>query len=320
MTKQQCQLCFESTWEKEFEFQDIFDEEYNLGLCSSCGVYSLNPLPTDAQLKQGYDESYYGVGQNKFNPIVEKVVDWFRARNATRFSKLVPENAVVLDIGCGNGSFLNSLSKKGNFELYGIEPEGKSGDRAAEFDQLKLHRGYLEMKTYETNKFDAIVLTHVFEHLPNPFQSLDVIKNICKPNGLLQIEVPNIDSWQYNFFKSNWFHLDPPRHLNMFPPQVLIARLQKEGWELTNESYFSPQFSPYGVQQSLLNMFCSKRDVLYEHLKGNEVYVSSYSTVSLVLQKLFHWVSFPFFVVLDAIASIFKRGATVKLTFVKTKN
>ena len=317
MAKLPCLLCNSVSWEREFEIQDIFDEQYLFGYCSSCQVFSLNPFPSTRQLKQAYDESYYGVGEKKFNPLVERVIDWFRAKNAANFSKGIPDNACVLDIGCGNGSFLNALSKKGNFELHGIEPKGKSGDRAEEYRQIELNKGYLEAGTYKPNKFDAIVLTHVFEHLPKPFETLQIIRKIARQNALLQIEIPNINSWQYKIFKSKWLHLDPPRHLNMFPPKVLIAHLEKEGWKLVDESYFSPQFSPFGVQQSILNMVCKKREVLYEHLKNNTDYISSYSGFPILLQKLFHWLSFPLFVATDLLASIVKKGGTVKLKFRK---
>ena len=305
MAKLPCLLCNSVSWEKEFEIQDIFDEQYTFGYCSSCQVFSLNPFPTSRQLTQAYDESYYGVGEKKFNPLVERVVDWFRARNAANFSKGISESGCVLDIGCGNGSFLNALSQKGNFELHGIEPPGKSGDRAEEFRQIELHRGYLEEATYPPNKFDAIVLTHVFEHLPKPFETLQIIRKIARQNALLQIEIPNINSWQYNVFKSKWLHLDPPRHLNMFPPQVLIAHLEKGGWKLVDE------------QQSILNMVCKQREVLYEHLKNNTEYTNSYSGFSILLQKLFHWLSFPLFVGTDLLASTAKKGGTVKLKFRK---
>jgi SAM-dependent methyltransferase len=312
-----CLICSTTAWSKKFFINDIFDERYNFGYCNSCRVYSLNPFPDSRQLAQAYDESYYGFGDKKFNSSVEKVVNWFRSRNAKQFAKRLPNKATILDIGCGNGGFLESLGKYGEFKLHGIEPPGKSGDRAASIKSLDLHRGFLKSTTYPNNYFDAIVLTHVFEHLPNPMEVLEVITNMSKIKGVLQIEIPNIDSLQYRLFKSKWLHLDPPRHLNMFPPKVLIKNLQNLGWEVESQRFFSPQFSPFGAQQSLLNIAVSKRELLYEHLKGNITYCYSSTRASLFLQKLFHWFSFPFFVCTDAIASIFNKGATVKLRFRK---
>ena len=313
----ECLICGETEWSCLFSIDDIFNEQYNFGCCLSCSVFSLNPFPDNRQLEQAYDESYYGYGDEKFNPVIEKVINWFRFQNAKRFAQNISSKARVLDIGCGNGSFLNALGTCGDFELHGIEPPGKSADRAAIISSINLHKGYLEKETFLRNYFDAIVLTHVFEHLPNPLESIQIITDISKNGALLQLEIPNISSWQYSVFKSKWFHLDPPRHLNMFPPSVLIKELESRNWQLKKKSYFSPQFSPFGAQQSILNMVVSKRDVLYEHLKGNQEYTYSFSTLSLLLQKLFHWLSFPFFVIVDGVASMFNRGAIVQLRFKK---
>ena len=184
---------------------------------------------------------------------------------------------------------------------------------------LKIHREFFENDLLEENYFDAVILTHVFEHLPDPLDSIKTITRIADDNATLQIEIPSIDSWQYKLFKVNWFHLDPPRHrhLNMFPVEVLKGKITEQGWELISEQYFSVQFSPFGMHQSLLNLILKKREVLNEHLKNNSDYTNSYSNLSLFLQKLFHWVSFPFFVLLYGIASIFKKGSIVKLIFTK---
>ena len=312
-----CLICSTTAWSKIFDINDIFEERYNFGYCNSCQVYSLNPFPDSRQLAQAYNESYYGFGGEKFNPPVEKVVNWFRSRNAKQFAKNLPIRATILDVGCGNGSFLESLGKYGEFKLHGIEPTGKSGDRAKSIKGLDVHRGFLKSTTYPNSYFDAILLTHVFEHLPNPMEALEIITNISKTEGVLQIEIPNIDSLQYRLFKSKWLHLDPPRHLNMFPPKVLIKNLQNLGWEVEFQRFFSPQFSPFGAQQSLLNTIVSKRELLYEHLKGNITYCSSSAGTFLFLQKLFHWFSFPVFIFTDFVASSFNKGATVKLRFRK---
>lgn len=298
-------------------FKDIFDDTHCLSKCSACGLYYLNPFPTEKQLQRAYDESYYGIGEKKFNPTVERVVDWFRQRNARAFAQRLKSRAKVLDIGCGNGSFLANLGKQGDFQLYGLEPEGKSAERASLHSKINLHIGYLEERTYPLAFFDAIVLTHVFEHLPEPTKTMDIISEIAKDGATLQIEIPNIVSWQAQIFKGKWLHLDPPRHLNMYPPYLLENELKKRGWSLERRSFFSPQFSPFGYQQSILNMLLSKREVLYESLKENQQYLKGYSATSLFLQKLFHWLTFPLFVLSDAFASGFQKGATVKMVFRK---
>ncbi|MDH7445157.1 class I SAM-dependent methyltransferase [Aquimarina sp. 2201CG14-23] len=312
-----CIYCKSSNHQKWSSFKDIFDARHQLYSCNDCGIYFLNPQPTVDQLIQAYDDHYYGVGEDKFNPTVEKVVEWFRQQNSKAFASKLPNKACVLDIGCGNGSFLVNLGKQKDVELHGIELKGRSAERASQHPKIQLHIGVLEENTYSLEKFDAIVLTHVFEHLDNPKETLRIIDKIAKSYAILQIEIPNINSWQAQIFKGNWLHLDPPKHLNLFPPKILKKELSKLGWQITSEHYFSPQFSPFGVQQSILNVILPKREILYEHLKGNKDYTKEFSTTHLFSQKLFHWLSFPLFVITDGIASLFKKGGTVKMVFRK---
>lgn len=312
-----CLYCQSLNHDKWIQFKDMFNDQYQLDHCKDCGLYFLSPQPTEKQLKRAYEESYYGEGDKKFNPLVERVVDLFRARNSKCFAKRIPKSARVLDIGCGNGSFLINLGKQCNASLHGLELPGKSADRAAKHDQIQLYQGELKRDTYEENYFDAIVLTHVFEHLPRPKETLEIIQKIIKVKGLLQIEIPNIDSWQARLFRGNWLHLDPPRHLHFFTPKKFKDELSTFGFECIEEHYFSPQFSPFGAQQSILNSLLPERELLYEHLKANREYTAEYSSFHLFCQQVFHWLSFPFFVLTDSIASAFSKGATVKLVFRK---
>ena len=314
----ECIYCSNQQTEKQFPIVDMFGDTYHFYRCPICGTWFLNPMPSEAQFLKAYDEAYYGEGDKKFNPVVEKVVDWFRKQNAKKLANLFGGKGTVLDIGCGNGNLLHYLGLAGAFDLHGIEPDGKSADRTANFREIILKRGFLEQDTYLENTFDGITLIHVLEHLPNPREVIEIIASILKPSGHLVIEIPNVRSWQAKIFKSKWLHFDPPRHLNMFEPNQLIKILSDKGFQLQSESYFSPQYNPFGVQQSFLNLILNKREVLYEHLKGNKNYTKEYSSFSLFLQQLFHWLTFPIFVFTDLIAALFKRGATVKLVFQKS--
>lgn len=317
MPSPKCIFCLSDAVRFQFPIEDQFGDDYKGYRCQECSTFFLHPQPTNEQLAKAYDGSYYGEGESKFNPIVEKVIDYFRKRNAQKMARLFGGSGKVVDVGCGNGNFLHYLGQEGNFELVGIEPEGASADRAAKYSEIQLIRGFLEEDTFETNSIDAITLIHVYEHLPNPRQSLDIFQRILKKEGTLLIEIPNIDSWQAKFFKANWLHLDPPRHLNLMSPRMLINELEARGFHCMSKSYFSPQYNPFGAQQSLLNLICKKREVLYEHLKGNQTYTKEYSKLNLFLQKGFHWLSFPLFVFSDLLASVFGKSATIKLIFKK---
>jgi len=93
--------------------------------------------------------------------------------------------------------------------------------------------------------------------------------------------------------------------------------MENQGYKLVDESYISMEQNPFGMVQSILNLWNTKREVLFESMKGNDAYIQEYSSLNLLLQKLFFIMSFPLFIVGDMIASIFKRSATVEFVFKK---
>ncbi len=316
-----CRFCGSEHSDSKFKAIDTFDTLYEIRQCAECRCWFLYPPPTEEQLSQAYNKAYYGAAEEKFTFFyVEKLLDLFRRRRAKKIVKLVPEHSSILDIGCGNGDFLNYISKMGNYQLYGIERDEIASKRAALKTNIHLQSTALSETDFGENFFDIITLIHVFEHLWSPEQTLSIISNILKPGGILIITIPNIGSWQAKLFKGNWLHLDPPRHLLFFEPNDLIRIMQEKGFSLVKEQYFSIEQNPFGVIQSLLNLVCKKREVLYERMKGNMHYAPEYGRFNVFVQKAFFMLHFPLFIATDIIAALFKRSGTVKFTFKNTKS
>jgi 2-polyprenyl-3-methyl-5-hydroxy-6-metoxy-1,4-benzoquinol methylase len=315
-----CIFCQSPQHTFQYDTHDIRQKNYKVHKCDNCSTYFLCPPPSPADLAWAYSDEYYGNQQHKFDGDVEGVVDMFRQIRAKWVSKRLPSGAKVLDIGCGNGRFLHFLTQINNIEGYGIELAGKSAERAAKLEHIKMHIGTLLPDTFAPNSFDAITLVHVFEHLPNPAEILQTIQKILKPQGKLFIYLPNIDSFQSRFFKGLWLHLDPPRHLFLMPPQALVQNLAQFNLRCVEQQFFSPEYNPFGTQQSLLNLFYAKRELLYEHLKGNTEYSLTYSKWHLWWQIAFFRLTFPLFIVLDGIAALFKKSGTFVFVFEHDKD
>ena len=312
-----CIYCDSVESDAAYPTHDIFGNSYQLRACRSCTAVFLTPRPDAALLAQAYDESYYGESEEKFKKIyIEKALDYFRRRRAKTIHKYIASGK-VLDIGCGNGRFLSFVKASGNYEIYGLEMEGGSANRAAKIPGIHLKLGTLQPGDYPNETFDAVTLIHVFEHLSEPAQNLETIHSILKPNGILFLSFPNIDSWQSRLFKGKWLHLDPPRHLFFFRPADFKRIMTDLGFELIREKHFNIEYNPFGMSQSILNVLLKNREVLYESLKGNTAYTRPYSRFSLIAQQLFYQLAMPVFILTDAIASVFRKSATVEFVWRK---
>ena len=115
--------------------------------------------------------------------------------------KLKFKNKTVLDFGCGQGGFIkliNKFSKK----TVGIELNN--------FNRKTLIKNGLDIRknTDELNhneKFDFIILNHVFEHLEDPIKTLKIFKNHLKTDGELILEVPHSRDFLLNTIENNDF-------------------------------------------------------------------------------------------------------------------
>lgn len=297
---------------------DISGDAFTINKCKSCKAFYLAPPPTSEQLSRAYDDSYYGSGEEKFKEgVIEKMLDYFRRKRAKTLCRFLGGQGKVLDIGCGNGKFLSFVKQQGSFGIYGIEPEGGSARRAEKIPGIHLKKGFLKKGDFAPESLDGITLFHVFEHLSEPRQTLEIISEIMKKDGILMMSFPNIDSFQSRVFKGKWLHLDPPRHLFFFSPEDFKLEMQKFGFEILREKHFSIEYNPFGFQQSLLNCIFTKREILYESLKGNKEYVKEFSKTNLLLQNLFFKVSSPLFIFSDIVESAFRKGATVEFVMRK---
>jgi 2-polyprenyl-3-methyl-5-hydroxy-6-metoxy-1,4-benzoquinol methylase len=297
--------------------RSIAGDRFCLRRCCGCRAVFLAPRPTSHQLADAYDKAYYGKGENKFSPRLERVLDFFRRARARRVVRFLGRPARVLDVGCGNGRFLEYLVKRG-FTGYGIELAGASAERAVRIPGLKLKVGQLVATDFEAGFFDAVTLWHVLEHLPRPQETLAIIGHLLKPGGYLFLSLPNIESVQSRLFRGQWLHLDPPKHLFFLGPAELEAVLHQSGYELIERRFFSLEHNPFGMQQSILNTLLGKREVLFEALKGNEEYLTETSRANLAAQKAFSIGTFGVFAALSLLEAAARRGGTMEMAFRKT--
>lgn len=235
--------------------------------CEGCGVAFLHPPPTAARLATAYSAAYYGAGGRKFTGPLGRVVAWAQGGRARYVRGLRKQGSRVLDVGCGNGGFVKQLLGLG-LAAEGTEWTEESAARARQESGIAVHVGDLLDLDLQPASYDAIVLWHVFEHLARPAETLDKVRELLAPGGLLFLALPNLESVQAEWFGPHWFHWDPPRHLHNFGRESLRILLESRGFETIRSSTWSFEQNPYGFIQSLLNALGFPRERAYSVLKG----------------------------------------------------
>ncbi len=133
----------------------------------------------------------------------------------------------LLEVGCGGGSILKVLHDLG-WEVEGVDfdPGAVANARSK---GLTVHLGRLEALRFDEGRFDAIVMSHVIEHVHDPRGLLRECRRILGPEGTLVILTPNAESLAHRLFQASAFHLDPPRHLHVFNPRNLRKLVEEAG-------------------------------------------------------------------------------------------
>lgn len=262
LKQHRCSLCENEYAEYLLKAVDyITGDEFHIYRCPQCGVSFTKPELLAEQFKKYYGELYYG----KRKSFSERTMNTARIKKIFRLCEGTRGKA-VLDIGCGNGSFLSSLQKHG-WIIYGTEmsPENHLIDKKI---SSKIYRRDLPDCRFPDTTFDLITLWHSMEHMEYPRLYLSEIKRILKDDGFLIIEVPNFQSWQSRITKNNWFHLDVPRHLWHYNPRSITMLLNSSGFVVSKISHFSFIYGIFGFTQSILNVFTKRNNILFDLMNG----------------------------------------------------
>jgi len=107
-------------------------------------------------------------------------------------SELKGNSGRLLDIGCGAGTYINSVKKENPLlELYGVDVSRRAIKMArVYYPEIDFKVANINHLPYPTNYFDAVVLRHVLEHLGDPKQDLSEVRRVLRPKGLLYSSTP----------------------------------------------------------------------------------------------------------------------------------
>jgi SAM-dependent methyltransferase len=163
---------------------------------------------------------------------------------------------VLVDIGCGDGSFLVEARRKG-WRVLGTEINARIPAPGLEIwgsmDDLA-----------PIAPFDCITLWHSLEHLRDPVGGLRQLRSLLKPEGTLILAVPNARGAQARLFGKDWLHLDVPRHLHHFGPESLRRTLEEAGFTLDEVWHHEAEYDVFGWMQSALNKMFDEPNILFD--------------------------------------------------------
>jgi SAM-dependent methyltransferase len=222
--------------------------------CVRCGLGHTLPQPED--LGRYYATVYY---ENRHGFTLRHCI-----RRRLGFVAAAVPPAIsrrLLDIGCGDGSFLLA-AKDAGWDVMGTELNPLTA-RSTGLDVMEAIE-----QIPASHQFDCITMWHTLEHMRDVPAMLRQITSRLKPEGKLIIAVPDWGGLQARVFRARWLHLDVPRHLYHFDSGALRYSLASAGYAIHHEWHQEFEYDLLGWSQSALNYLLSYPNLFFDLLTG----------------------------------------------------
>lgn len=218
--------------------------EWSYEECRRCGLVFLDPRPTKQDIGEAYTASYPTHHSAKLRDnLLRRFRSYVRGgylahrfgylegvgplqRLAGRLIYLHPgqresmngsimylpaeKRGRVLDVGSGAGRTLSELRRLG-WQVEGVDLDARAVEAAMrDYGLASVRVGTLHSLAHSPDSFDAVVMSHVIEHIHAPVELLKECRRILKPGGMLVVATPNAEGLGRRWFGKDWRVLEPP--------------------------------------------------------------------------------------------------------------
>jgi len=224
--------------------------------CETCGFLHVVPLPQQCELEAAYREAYYSDEKPAYLKRATADLSWFELGFHDRLNlyhqHLPTDQRHLLEIGSGPGWFLKTAQDAG-WSVLGVEPSRQAAQHARSLG-IRIIEGFFgtDLET-SLETYDVVQLINMLEHVPDPINIVNRIREHLNPGGLISVTVPN----DFNPFQMSlnvcgdmdpWWVV-PEHHLNYFTFDSLSKLLTSAGFEIIEKTSSFPieMFLMFGV-------------------------------------------------------------------------
>ncbi|EKL9993380.1 methyltransferase domain-containing protein [Campylobacter jejuni] len=196
--------------------------------CQICGYIYNSTFDLNKTSKEYQSEGYFS----------RKIVSRAMGNNIKMIKdkclNYINKNSICLEIAPGSGDMVNALIHDVKF-IYTIDPSLISLEMK-HIGNLKHIQGFFNyniLKDKLEYKIDFIMFRHLLEHINTPLGFLKDVVKLLENNGIIYIEVPNIEE----IIEHKRFYDIFNDHCGYYQKNVLINTLKSLGCEFIDEIY-----------------------------------------------------------------------------------
>jgi 2-polyprenyl-3-methyl-5-hydroxy-6-metoxy-1,4-benzoquinol methylase len=208
-------------------FRKLFTKKaHDFWKCEGCGLERQQPLPSQADLKAFYEQSYTGGLYKEFASALE--IKRLTAAYRFRAIREICPGQRWLDVGASNGVFVEYLRERG-IDAHGIDLSERAVAQARARGlpvEASLPEDYRPERP-----FDVVTCFDLIEHAIDPVASMRAIHRLLIPGGKVVITLPNQGSAIRRVMGPRWFFYIPEEHLHYFNPSNIRRLMARTGFE-----------------------------------------------------------------------------------------
>ena len=182
---------------------------------------------------------------------------WYRARRDILAQLIeewipLPDNARILEIGCGTGPNLDVLGRFGRLDAVEIDPAARAV-ASARLGRPVFDAPLPHLHGIEDGAYDLVCLLDVLEHVEADREALVSIARKLRPAGRILIAVP-AHPWMWSA------HDRVNHHKRRYTKRTLRAVVEAAGLRLHMMSWFNSVLFPLAVTSRLAQRLFSTED------------------------------------------------------------
>lgn len=191
--------------------------------CPQCTLLYANPVPEISSLHEAYRDAAFDSGEEA------RCASRTYIKLVRRYLRDLPDRVGALDIGTGDGAFLERLLETGFSDVQGVEPSSAPIAAADASVRPLIHQGLFTEDLYPDDRFRLVSCFQTIEHVPDPLGLCRTVRRILKPGGALILVGHNRQSWTASLLgrKSPIFDIE---HLQLFSFSSMQRLLREAGF------------------------------------------------------------------------------------------
>jgi SAM-dependent methyltransferase len=217
--------------------------------CASCRALFVSPRPSSVDIVQFYrHHAGDAISRSCWSGNASSHRHWHRTWRRL-LSKLQTQSGLgpLLDLGSGTGQFLAFAREQGWRELTGVELLPEAAESARKLVEAEIHVGDLAETTLPADRFAAVFLWDILEHLGDVRSVLKEVQRVLRPGGSAVLGTVNRDGLSLRAFKERALTVSPPEHLTFFTSDGLSKAMSAAGLELEqawSEAIYLREWAP----------------------------------------------------------------------------